>query len=457
MHRRSPSAVTRRLCGAGLALAVSFASLTPGHVASAASPNPPNVVLIISDDQHWGDYGFMGHPKIETPRLDRLAAQSLVFPRGYVPSSLCCPSLASIITGRYPHEHKITSNDPPNPDGLPAAAFNRSKAFQDGREVMNRFMDAMPTLPRLLAQRGYASFQSGKWWQGDFRGGGFTHGMTQGNRHGDVGLDIGRKTLQPIFDFITEAQSNRQPFLVWYAPMMPHQPHTPPDRLFEKYKSRTPSQHVTRYWAMIEWFDETCGQLLDYLDQRRLATNTLVLYVTDNGWITDPEKGGFAPKSKQSPYDGGLRTPILVRWPGHVTPVRSSQLASSLDILPTVLAAAGIPLPPGVRGINLLDTAAVAKRTTLFGECFTHSAVDLTQPARNLRWRWAIEDNWKLIVPDPINQPGSAVELYNLAADPDEETNLALNERQRAGDLRRRLEAWWNPSRVNEILQPPNP
>ena len=94
---------------------------------------PPNVVLIISDDHHWGDYGFMGHPHIQTPHLDRLAAEGLTFRRGYVPSSLCCPSLASIITGRYPHEHLITGNDPPRPAGMKDADFYASDAFKQGR------------------------------------------------------------------------------------------------------------------------------------------------------------------------------------------------------------------------------------------------------------------------------------------------------------------------------------
>ncbi len=83
--------------------------------------NKPNVVLIVSDDQGWGDYSFMGHKQIKTPHLDKLASQSLVYKRGYVPSSLCCPSLASILTGKYPHESKITGNEPPVPKGKPMA------------------------------------------------------------------------------------------------------------------------------------------------------------------------------------------------------------------------------------------------------------------------------------------------------------------------------------------------
>src|SRR4051794_21722859 len=110
---------------------------------------PPNIVLIISDDQLWSDFSFMGHRHIQTPNLDRLANESLTFTRGYVPSSLCCPSLASIITGLYPHEHKITGNDPMAPKGMDVKEFRQSAAFQDGREIMNRHLEAVPTLPRL--------------------------------------------------------------------------------------------------------------------------------------------------------------------------------------------------------------------------------------------------------------------------------------------------------------------
>src|SRR5262245_22948115 len=171
-------------------LVIACAALAPCSLASAA---PPNVVLIISDDQGWGDYSFMGHPHIRTPRLDRLAAQSLTFRRGYVPSSLCSPSLASTLPGLYPHQHKITSNDPPLPKGKTGRAANQDPDFLAGRQELIGHIDHVPTLPRLLAEKGYLSFQSGKWWLGDYRRGGFTHGMTHGDpqrggRHGDAGL-----------------------------------------------------------------------------------------------------------------------------------------------------------------------------------------------------------------------------------------------------------------------------
>ncbi len=95
-----------------------------GHLHAA----PPNVVLIISDDHAWTDYSFMGHPRVTTPRIDRLARASVTYTHGYVPSSLCCPSLASMITGLYPHQHKITSNDPALPPGMRASEFHNSAA-----------------------------------------------------------------------------------------------------------------------------------------------------------------------------------------------------------------------------------------------------------------------------------------------------------------------------------------
>jgi arylsulfatase A-like enzyme len=417
-------------------------------LAAASHAAPPNVVLIISDDHGWSDYGFMGHEKVRTPHLDRLASQGLVFPRGYVPASLCCPSLASIVTGKYPHQHRIVSNDPPLPAGLKGAAMRKSPEFLQGRARMSSFMREASTLPRWLGALGYVSFQTGKWWQGHFSTGGFTHGMSlgeedKGGRHGDAGLEIGRKTMQPMFDFIANAAAEKKPFLVWYAPMLPHDPHNAPERILAKYRDRAPNEATARYWANIEWFDETCGQLLDFLNAQKVAENTLVLYVADNGWIPGAQMNRFDPRSKQSPYDGGLRTPILVRWPGKVKAERSPQLASSLDLAPTVLAAVGAKVPADLPGVNLLDGTAVSQRKTLFGECFTHNAVDLDRPASGLRWRWVIDGEWKLIVPAERNEPDGKIELFNIEADPTESRNLAETEPDRVKRLRGLLDGWW--------------
>jgi arylsulfatase A-like enzyme len=424
---------------------LSFLLLALLPLAAIAADTPPNIVMIISDDHLWSDYGFMGHPQIQTPNLDRLARESLTFSRGYVPSSLCCPSLATMITGQYPHQHKVTSNDPPMPLGAKGRKFQNSPEFTAGREVMSQHLEKAGTLPKMLQQKGYLSLQTGKWWQKHYSRGGFTHGMTQGGRHGDAGLDIGRKTMQPIYDFIQEARSAQKPFFVWYAPMMPHDPHTPPQRLFDKYKAKAPSAHVAKYWAMVDWFDETCGELVRHIDDQGLKENTIVVYVTDNGWITNPQTGRYADKSKQSQYDGGLRTPIMIRWPGHVSPKMSPQLASSIDLAPTLLRAAGLSPTPAMTGLNLLDDAAISARQTLYGECFTHNFVDLQVPASSLRWRWIIDGHDKLIVPHTANQPQDIIELYDLKADPTEEKNLASARADRVQALAAKLDAWWKP------------
>lgn len=414
----------------------------------------PNIVLIISDDQGWTDYGFMGHPHIRTPNLDKLASQSLTFRRGYVPTSLCCPSLASILTGQYPHQTKITGNEPPIPSGA-AADYRKDPRYQTQVQELVHFMDKLPTLPRELSKLGYVSFQTGKWWQGNFSTGGFTHGMSlgdpeHGGRHGDQGLAIGRRTMQPIYDFIADARKEKKPFFVWYAPMMPHQAHNPPQRILKKYLSLTNSVEVAKYWGMCEWFDETCGALLNHLDAQGLSENTIVIYVTDNGWIQDPDADRFRSDSKLSQYDGGLRTPIMLRWPKRIKPRLDDTPVSSIDLAPTLLRACGLKPGKEMQGIDLVDQRAVRKREAIFGECFLHNAVDIHSPAKNLTYRWCVAGDWKLILPNSdhvkqANKPGRSVEveLCNLRDDPFEEHNLAAAERKRVAQMSREIDRWW--------------
>lgn len=416
---------------------------------SASKQNKlPNIVLIVSDDHAWTDYSFMGHPHIRTPNLDRLASESMVFKRGYVPSSLCCPSLASLITGLYPHQHGITSNDPPMPPGMIGRKYYDTPQYREGREVMAKQLEAVPTLPGMLGELGYLSLQTGKWWQGSFKRGGFTDGMTRGERYGDDGIQIGRRTMQPIYDFIQKARQENQPFMVWYAPMMPHQLHNPPQRILKNYNKVAPNIHEAKYWGMVEWFDETVGQLLKYLDDHDLADNTIVIYVADNGWITDPNTGEATSRSKLSQYDGGVRTPIMIRWPEKLKPQMREELAISLDIVPTLLAAVGEQAKPDMQGINLLDEKALQERHTIFGECFTHESQSATDPAASIRWRWAVDGDWKLILPDQHNEPNSPVELYNLSEDPHEKHNLAEANPEKVEQLRQQIDSWWKAERT---------
>ncbi|MDP6930929.1 MAG: sulfatase [Planctomycetota bacterium] len=392
----------------------------------------PNIVLIISDDQAWTDFGFMGHEVVETPHLDRLASQSAVFPRGYVPSSLCRTSLASIITGLYPHQHGITGNDPRK--GV-------------SRHLMLEHIDRAATLPKILGPLGYRSLQTGKWWEGHHRRGGFTDGMTHGDparrgRHGDEGLKVGRESMQPINDFLDDCKEKQEPFFVWYAPFLPHTPHNPPERLLEKYRAPDRSAFVAKYYAMCEWFDETCGQLLAALDSRDLTENTLVLFVVDNGWIQKPDRRGFAARSKRSPYDGGLRTPIMVRWPGKVSPGEHQKPVSSIDLAPTILKACGAEVPDGLPGLDLISMAREEgdEREAIFGATFDHDVADLHDPAESLQFRWTVAGRFKLIQPA---DSGVAGELFDLLADPHEKRDLAADSPDQVARLRALLDAWW--------------
>jgi arylsulfatase A-like enzyme len=415
-----------------LCLSALVVCLVPEKLVSAADA-PPNVVIILSDDQAWTDYGFMGHPQVKTPHLDQLAAQSLLFTRGYTPTSLCRASLMTLITGQYPRQHLITGNDPPK--------------GTDRREML-KHVRRVATLPKLLGEKGYVSFQSGKWWEGNFAEGGFTAGMTHGDptrggRHGDDGLRIGRQGLQPIYDFL---DSNRgKPFFLWYAPMLPHQPHNPPERLLAKYRDKTDSEHVAKYWAMCEWWDETCGELLGHLDKQGLAQNTIVVYLADNGWIQDPAAAKFAPRSKRTPYEGGIRTPIMIRWPKHLEPKRDENtLVSTIDLAPTILAACGVAPAKEMSGVNLLGIARgkPMERDAVFGEIYEHDVVDLDRPEPGLLFRWCIAGDWKLIE----SAGGESRELFHVTRDPKEERDLASDESSRVKELTQRIAAEW-PSR----------
>ncbi|GIW97715.1 MAG: sulfatase [Pirellulaceae bacterium] len=427
---------------------------------------PPNLVLILSDDQAWTDYSFMGHRHIQTPHLDRLAAESSLFRRGYVPTSLCRPSLMTLVTGHYAHRHGVTGNDP-----SPKYAPPGSELYNQRRAQLIAKIDQFETLPELLAERGYLSFQCGKWWEGNYRRGGFTHGMTRGfphrgGRHGDDGLVIGRQGLQPVADFLDVANEEQKPFFLWYAPFMPHTPHTPPAELLDKYLQHDLPEPIARYYAMCEWFDQTCGELMKLLEQKGVADNTMVVYLTDNGWIQDPEKNGYAPRSKQTPYEGGIRTPIFFWWPGQIKAVDRPELVSSIDVMPTMLAAAGARIPTDLPGINLLPylrSGEPIPRDTIFGEGFAHDIADVDNPEASLLYRWCISGNWKLILTydGEVNRYRSThpryelgPQLFDLEADPWESKNVAAEHPEIVAELVAKIAAWYPVSERKTITAP---
>ena len=447
---------TKQNFNGAVRLAITFlVGLVSLSVVTAADDKAPNIVLILSDDQAWTDYGFMGHDAIETPHLDRLAREGILFRRGYVPTALCRPSLMTLLTGQYASVHGVTGNDPSPKNYAP----RNSPKYVQQRAKLISYLDKFATVPKVLGKEGYLSHQSGKLWEGSYQNCGFTHGMTRGfpnpgGRHGDDGLKIGRKGMKPIADFVQEATEKDKPFFMWYAPFLPHTPHTPPERLLKKYKDGRSIQ-VAKYFAMCDWFDETIGELREILEKNGADKNTLIIYVTDNGWIQNPNKNGYAPRSKQSPNEGGIRTPIIFHWPEKLKPADRPELVSSIDIVPTILAAAKTSSPDDLPGLNLMNNLTARtpiKRDTIFGEGFAHDIADVAKPEASLLYRWAIQDDWKLLLtydgevnryltshPRTEKRP----QLFNLTKDPSEEKNLAGDHPEIVARLVKKIDQWY--------------
>lgn len=427
----------KKLCVSGTALLIVFSIFV-----CEATAQRPNVVFILSDDQCWTDYGFMGHEHIQTPNLDALAREGVLYERGYVTAPLCRPSLASIVTGLYPHQTGIRGNDPVMPGGT-SRATNRP-LFASLRARMTAPLHEQPSFIRLLQQNGYATLQTGKWWEGNPKDHGFTHAMTHGDelrggRHGDKGLDIGRKTMQPIYDFVEEATENSQPFFIWYGVFLPHSPHNAPKRFIDKYKDIAPNESTAWYWANVDWFDETCGQLVDYLKSKGLYENTLFVYTCDNGWVPDPKQRNRFIRSKQEPVEAGIRTPIFLTHSGTLTPRRdSTTLASNIDIGTTILRACGIKPTDQMQGLDLRDTKQLRQRDRVFVEAYLHDS-DLDQLSNidhGLKARVMIS-GWDKLIWRP-----DKVELYDLKRDPDDRSDLSADNADKVKSMSNELTAW---------------
>jgi uncharacterized sulfatase len=224
--------------------------------------------------------------------------------------------------------------------------------------------------------------------------------------------------------------------------------------LLKKYQEDGRPLPIARYYAMCEWFDETCGQLIGYLENKGIRDNTLIVYVTDNGWIQNPNGRGYAPRSKQTPYEGGVRTPIMFSWPDKLKPADRPDLVSSIDLVPTILAAAGAPAPADLPGLNLLpnlENGTAIDRNIIFGEAFAHDIADITDPEASLLFRWCIEGPWKLVLTydGEVNRYASThprtekgPQLYNLSGDPHEQTNVARDQPETVARLAEQIANW---------------
>jgi uncharacterized sulfatase len=414
--------------------------------ALSAATSKPNVVFLLSDDQGWMDYGFMDHPHIKTPHLDKLANAGLLYERGYVTAPLCRPSLASLVTGLYPHQTDIRGNDPVMPKGAKPTSKNPGdiQLWTKMRHKMTAPMLSHPSFVKTLKSNGYATLQTGKWWEGNPVDHGFTDAMTHGDptrggRHGDEGLLIGRKTMQPIVDFVDRAQKKDQPFFIWYGVFLPHSPHDAPDRLYENYKDIAPNESTARYWANVEWFDETCGEIVAHLKKKGLYDNTIFVYTCDNGWLPKPDRVGKPIRSKREPTEMGIRTPIFVTHAKTIQARREPKiLASNIDIATTILNVCGITPPKTMSGLDLREPKELEKRNKVFVDVYEHDSdlEQLNNLDHGLKARVVIR-GWDKLVSTPTGK-----ELYQLKSDPDDQHNLSDKNQNLVQQLSVMLDSW---------------
>ncbi len=423
----------------------------------------PNIVFLISDDHDYEHLGFMGNDFVHTPAIDALARSGSVFTTAHLPMSRCHPTLASFLSGRWPHQTGIYYN------------------------YGTKRLSPQNSLPNLLKQAGYATYVEGKYWEGDPRAMGFTHGA------GKTAREFVRKGQDALFQFIDE-HAGKQPFFIWWAPMLPHTPHNPPQRyrnLYDEAKLPIPSymkgrenatsgrgkkrrkrggnfrQRELTSYAMEAWLDDGIGKLVEKLKATGQHENTLYVFVIDNGWCN-----GLV--SKGSPFEKGVRTPIFFSLPGTVPAgQRFDDLVSTLDLYPTILDYAGVAVPSSAVGQSLrarIEGREYDERDELFGAIYPAFATKEDQrPERDVYAIYYRDRRWKYILymqdvtqdrngsyfriqhiltDFPTRKAGDE-DLYDLRADPYELHDLAdqAEHRERLKELKRKVLAWWESSR----------
>jgi arylsulfatase A len=455
-----------------------FLSATAGGVlARAAEPSRVNFVFLLFDDMGWADVGYQGSDFYETPNIDRLASQGVRFTNAYAACPVCSPTRASIMTGKYPARVGITNFIP----------GNQGRKF--AKVMAPAFRQELPleevTLPEALGAGGYTSGHFGKWHLGGDRFGpdkqGFATSFVTGGPH-----LYPRWTLNPPHqvrenedraDRMTEEgerflEANRaRPFFLYLPYNLPHIPLEARAPLIAKYEAKLntpkfrgrrdaqgPSQNHPVYAAMMENADTAVGRILKKLDELRLAERTVVVFGSDNGGLSAPEfqkrpTTSNAPlrEGKGHCYEGGIRVPLAVRWPGVVKAGTVSDApVCSIDYYPTMLEIAGqsVPAgqaPDGVSLVPLLKSGRRPRRDTLYWH-YPHYSNQGGRPAGAIR-----QGNWKLIEFYDADQ----VELYDLAKDPGERDDLARKSPDRAAKLRGMLQEWRRS--VNADMPRPNP
>jgi arylsulfatase A-like enzyme len=414
----------------------------------------PNIVLVMSDDQGFGDIGLHGNDKVQTPTLDRFAKDGVEMTRFYV-SPVCSPTRASLMTGRYHYRTGVIHT-------------SRGGAMMHGEEV---------TVAELLRSAGYRTGIFGKWHLGDtypmrpqdqgfeesliHMSGGIGQPPDSDNAYLNPHLwHNGRRTdktgycTNVFFDAALEfiAASRDKPFFAYIPTNAPHTPLQIDEALVEPFRKLGLNDTTARIYAMVKNLDDNFARLLARLDELKLRDNTLVIFITDNGAQQERFNAGLRGR-KSWVYEGGIRIPCFMQWPAALKGGRQiDRIAAHIDVLPTLLDAAGMTLPANltIDGVSLLPlltgkAAETWPERTLFIQCHRGLTPKLFQNAT------AITQRYKLVAyPGTFNRedllPSSSeplLELYDIQADRGEERDLATEQPQMLAMLRQQYEAWF--------------
>jgi arylsulfatase A len=432
--------------------------------AFAATPQKPNIVFILTDDLGWTDLGCQGSTFYETPNIDRLATQGMRFTDNYAACCVCSPSRAGILTGQYPARLHLTDwlvgGPPPN------MKFN----IPDWTTHLS--LEA-PNLAKSLKVAGYVTASIGKWHLGtkpywpekqgfDVTVAGCEKGQPPSYfapykiptlPEGPKGEFLSDRLTDEAINFIE--QNKDKPFFLYLPHYAVHRPTMAKPGVIAKYKDKAKADpknphHNPVYAGLIESVDDSVGRLLAKLDELKLADNTIVIFTSDNGGLTNDTSNAPLRKGKGWSYEGGVRVPLIVKWPGVTNPGSVCNApVIGVDFYPTLLALAGVTPPPGpVDGESiepLLRGAGTMKREAIFWH-FPHYRGGGTTPYSAIR-----EGDWKLIE----FLEDMSVELYNLKEDIGETKDLAATMPDKVNALRKKLHDWRN--QVGAQMITPNP
>ncbi len=432
----------------------------------------PNIVFILVDDLGWIDVGCYGSEFYETPNIDKLAAEGIRFADGYAACAVCSPTRAAVMTGRYPARLGVTDWIRSRFQGgeIPADKKNPSE-YVGGR---NKKLLCPPnalwmeldeiTIAEALKSAGYTSCHIGKWhlgaddWYPDRQGfdyniGGCDYGQPPTYFDPYFRKDQGSiPTLEPRREgeYLTDREGDEavnfirrhkdKPFFLYMAHYAVHTPIQAKKDLIEKYKAKTPTnQKNPTYAAMVESVDNAVGKITAVLDELNLTSNTIVFFTGDNGGLLPVTSNAPLRSGKGYPYEGGIREPVIIRWPKVIKPgTISREPMTSVDYFPTICEAAGVPLPAdrdidGVSLISHLKSGGTRKlnREALFWH-FPHYRGDVV-PYSIIR-----AGDWKLIK----RYEGKTFELFNLREDLSEQADLSDIMPYKVRELDAKLNKW---------------